>query len=108
LEPDSELDPEPPDPDLPMFGQGCPGAPCWVFGAGVVFDCVEDVLGVVDCVLVVVDVVEEGAAEAPASPATAPPVARAQTTIPALMNPALFIRPPMVGGADTNHPAGTP
>jgi hypothetical protein len=98
LEPDFELDPELPEPDLSMFGQGWPGAPCWVLGAGVVFDCVEDVPGVVDCVLVVVDIVEEGAAEAPASPATAPPPARAHTTIPALMNPVLFIRPPMVGG----------
>jgi hypothetical protein len=74
-----------------MLGQGFPVDPCWgvcVFGV-VVVDGVEDVLGV-DCV-VVVDVVELGAAAAPAIPATAPPVASAPTTSPTRIIPALFI-----------------
>jgi hypothetical protein len=59
-------------------------------------DGVDVVLGV-DWV-VVVDVVELGAAATPAIPVTAPAVARAPTTIPARIMPALFIRePPMVG-----------
>jgi hypothetical protein len=61
-----------------------------------VVDGVEDVLGV-DCVVVVVDVVELGAAAAPAIPATAPPPARAPTTIPTRIMSVLFIGPPVVG-----------
>jgi len=95
-----------------MCGHGCPLVPCWgagvwAFGAGVVVDGVEDVLGVDG--VVVVDVVELGAAAAPAIPATAPPVARAPTTIPTRIMPALFIRePPWSVRGYPNHPAATP
>ncbi len=66
-------------------------------------------LGVVALGVVVDDVVVDwvlvdalGAAAAPAIPATAPPVARAATTMPVRMMLALLIRePPMIAGVLT-------
>lgn len=91
-----------------MFGHGSPLPPPWeceprgvedfgvvVDGVVLVVDGVEDVLGV-DCV-VVVDVVELGTAAAPAMPATAPPAARAPTTIPTRIMPVRSMGPPVVG-----------
>jgi hypothetical protein len=99
-----------------MFGQGWldedPDDPGGAFGAVVdgvvvVFDGVVAV-ALDDCV-VVVPVVELGAAAAPAMPATAPPVARAPTTRPTRMMPLLLMRePPMVGAGYANHPATHP
>lgn len=86
-----------------MFGQGWPEDPEGGACDGVVVDGVVGVVdGVVAVLLVdcVVLVVELGAAAAPAIPASAPPTARAPTTMPTRMMPVLFIHEPPVMGSD--------
>ncbi len=75
-----------------MCGQWWPGG--IDFGAGVVLDGVDVVLGVnwVGVLPVAVPLDPLGAAAAPAMPATAPPVASAPATTTALIVRALFMR----------------